>query len=243
METMSNRREQKTSLLFIAIFILLSIANSCTQASPPAFPIPTQKIQTITASRTNFLTETLIPTFPFQSISRPLEGKFFFVELWVRIEGSGTLPSMRIDKPSYFFDRVSDQLNINSEKKYLPWKSTNWGLVGQGESLHGTIGGGASSNLTIVQQFPAKFEIPISTGKVNERNNVELIPIPVVFLGISVNGILSFEIHEKTIFLKPNETWSQVEEIIIFSDKYDGKIQVKSSITNYGWLDINSIRQ
>lgn len=212
----------KQALIVFHVILIVLVTGACGNATA---------VTTVTAT---------IPTFypaPVPSAtSKPLSKKFLFVEIWVKVIGTGIVGSTRVDKPLYFFD--NPELYLYGVKSLT---SNDLGYIGQGTSMHGSAGGGVASTLTTFQQFPYQTSLTVSTGKMNELYSAELVAIPVTFLSVSEDGVIVVEINTNEIMLTPGESWIWTVDTPIFSDKYDGTIQVISSVTNYGWLDIDSI--
>ena len=89
--------------------------------------------------------------------------------------------------------------------------------------------------------LPYETDIPVFTGKVDEPST-RMISIPVVLLTISADGTLVVEIDSRMMILAPDESWSRVVEADVYTDIYNGHLRVTSSVTNYGWLDIATIK-
>jgi hypothetical protein len=217
---------RKRTLIILSVILIASLLGAC-ETAPPILPV------TVAAPiLTSYPTLTPIPF----ATSKALSKKFLFVEVWVKVTGTGTVGSIRIDKPSYFFD--SSELYIYRGK---PLTSNDLGYIGQGTSMHGSAGGGIASTLTTMQQFPYQTSLTVSTGKMKNQYSVEFVSIPVNIISVSETGIIVVDIDKTETILAPGESWSLTMDTRVLSDRLDGSVEVISSVTNYGWLDFAAI--
>jgi hypothetical protein len=228
----SQTKKQPIHVWFSIVITILFTANACEQIVPANLPTSTQTV----SKKISTPFSTSIPTSSSQIISKRPEGKFLFIEIWLSINGLGKVPSALIDRPSYSFNNQSKELiyRHNSIEELLDLSTL--GFIGQGRSLHGTAGTGSASGLTIIQSFPMALDITIATGEISNRDTPEYILTPVLFSSVLSDGTILIEIQENLLALKPNESWSLAKEIIFSSEKYNGRLNITSSMTNYGWL-------
>jgi hypothetical protein len=178
----------------------------------------------------------------FEGVSQPPEGKYLFVELWVKKEGTGGT----IDRPQYDFKPRTKVLRPYRSKEQFPFDVTDWGMVGKGENIEG---GGSAGHLTIISTLPFSTTIPVFTGNTitylagqpNEYLVEEMIEFPVVFLAASADGALAVEINSRLVVLAAGENWSRVVEIDVLEDHTTRHYRIVSSLTNYGWLERSQI--
>jgi|GEM_PF-2547550 hypothetical protein len=183
-----------------------------------------------------------IPTSTKEVVSKRPEDKFLFVQVWLSIEGVGNVPSALIDRPSYRFDEETKELSFNRNNEKLLLTISDFGFIGQGTSLEGTAGGGVGSILIPIKNIPVNLEIYVPTGNISQHGySAEYKKLQANITEIYPDGSIYIEIDNELVILKPDEVWL-VEKIITYSsDQYAGYKNIKSSIKNYGWLDIELI--
>ncbi len=167
----------------------------------------------------------------FEAVERPLEGKYFFVEIWVHMDGV----SMTISRSLYSFDPITGALTTRLNAEQFPLE--NWGFVGKGVSALGSARG-----LTIVSSLPYENNIGVFTGNLDEYGNPEFKEVPIKLLELSTDGKLSLEIDGQSFILAINEKWEHSDETDFIRDGIEHHYQITSSITNYGWFDRNRIQ-
>lgn len=184
-----------------------------------------------------------IPTNTIEAVSKRPEDKFLFVQVWLSIEGIGNVPSALIDRPSYHFDEETKELSYNRNNEKLLLTLSDFGFIGQGRNLEGTAGGGTGSILIPIRSMPILLEIYVPTGNISQTgySSAELQKLQANITEIYPDGTIYIEIDNELVILKSDEVWL-VEKVITYSsDQYDGHKIIKSSIKNYGWLDIELI--
>jgi hypothetical protein len=177
-----------------------------------------------------------------QGISQAPEGKYLFVQKWIKEEGTGRGFSWGPDRTHYYiFNPVSRILNTNCLKEKFKFEPTTWGFMGNVYSAYGNTGGQIRGVLDLIQAFPNKTEIEVFTGKVDGRLE-DFISIPVELLAVTAEGVLLVEIEGRCMVLAPNESWSRVVEADVANEAANGHLIITSSVTNYGWIDIANIK-
>jgi hypothetical protein len=180
-------------------------------------------------------------TTPHTLLQRP-EGRFLFVEVWRKIEGAGKVPGgPRIDRPTYSFDVQSKNLTLGQDKAESLLATSDWGFLGEGTSMHGTAGGGPASAAMVMEQLPVNTNLVVPTGNVTESGTPEFKTLTVTLYSISAGGAIFLDVGGQSVVLKPDEAWTVTKEILYSSDQYSGVITITSSITNHGWLSMESI--
>jgi hypothetical protein len=218
---------KKRIFLFSLFLLVLSSATGC--GAPVLSPTSTSTPESITVCP------------DFQGISQPPEGKYLFVQKWVKREATGWGFSWGLDRSHfYIFNPVLRILDTHTKIIYLDFKPTTWGLMGDGHSSQGDAGREYRSGVVLIQVFPYKTEIEVLTGKV-EGNSASLTSIPVELLAVTAEGVLLIEIEGRCMVLAPNESWSRVVEADVANEAANGHLIITSSVTNYGWLDIPNI--
>jgi hypothetical protein len=178
----------------------------------------------------------------FQGVTKPPEGKYLFVQKWVKREATGWGFSWGPDRIHYYiFDPVLRLLQTKTHIIYLDFKPTTWGLIGDGHSSQGDAGREYGSGVVLMQAFPYKTEIEVFTGKV-EKSSESMTSIPVELLAVSADGVLLVEIDGRRMVLAPNESWSRVVEADVANEVSNGHLIITSSVINYGWIDISNIK-
>lgn len=202
---------------------------------------PTQSF-TISQTPTVFSTKESTVTATPQVITQRPEDKFLFVEVWLNVDGTGTVPGgALIDRPGYYFNSETLELSYKRNNQEEILSSSDFGFIGQGRSLNGTSGGGISSQIITIKDFPLSIDMVIATGNINEQGTSEYITTPILFLSALTDGTLIIEVDSQTINLYPNQPLVFTKEISFSSEKYNGKVITTSSINNYGWLILELI--
>jgi hypothetical protein len=231
-------KEVKKSVFFLVCPCLLFLVFGSAACSPNTDL--TAPVSSIAGSKTPTTFSADTPTATPQIILQRPEGKFLFVEVWRKIEGTGKVPGgPRIDRPTYSFDVQSKNLTLGHDKAESLLGPSDWGFLGEGTSMHGTAGGGTASAARVIEQLPVITNLVVPTGNVTESDAPEFKTLAVTLYSISVDGTIFLEVGGQSVVLKPDEAWTVTKEILYSSDQYSGVITITSSITNYGWLDLN----
>jgi hypothetical protein len=214
----------KNRIFFFSLFLLfLFAATGC--GAPLSASSSTSTIENPTACP------------DLQGISQAPEGKYFFVEIWVKREATGWGFSGATDRArNYIFDPVSRVLDTNYYRNDFDFTPTTWGFIGDGDSSHGDAGWGRRSVLALIQTFPYKTDIQVFNGKVEGYSENKIL-IPVELLAVTAEGVLLIEIEGRCMVLAPNESWSRVVEADVANEVKNGHLIITSSVTNYGWLE------
>lgn len=166
-------------------------------------------------------------------VTRPPTDTYLFVELWVEVRGSGTLPTLIVDFPGYQFNPAAGTLRpfFNPVPALHP---SMWGFTGAGNSRSGAAGAGMASSLLVIQNLPYTTTLMLGTGAtagVYEQTRAA----PVVLLGATEEGALRATIDGKPVTLLPGDSWSKTVGADLKTAEYDGRYDVISTVTNYGW--------
>lgn len=169
-----------------------------------------------------------------QSVAQPPAEQYLFVELWVRVTGTGNLPLLCIDFPGYEFEPDTGELTPFFEEELPDLVPSDWGFVGRGSSRGGAAGCGAASGLTAVPSLPYTTTLGLATGRTDDWQE-ELRAVPVVLQAIAADGMLTATIDGTEVMLAPGEHWSTSAVADLVNEEFQGQYQVTSSVTNYGW--------
>ncbi|MDH5506683.1 MAG: hypothetical protein OEZ02_05645 [Anaerolineae bacterium] len=206
---------------------LLAACGAPPAAEPSLLPSPTPQPTT--------------PQGVASPVLNPLPDKYLFIEVWVDTGGSGNLPQIRMDRPRYQFDALAGILDIFASRADISLAASQWGFIGQGQSLSGAAGGGAASQLVTIDRFPFELSFDIFSG-ILEAGFPQLEPVPVILLAVSEDGVLALQIGEQLTQLPVGESWSHRDAAELALDEYNGVFDIVSTITNYGWLDRSQIQ-
>ena len=208
--------------LFLASLGLVLPLAGCALIRPPgpaAEPAPTSS-----------------PAPRLESVSQPPEGRYLFVELWVRVEGTGSLPRLMIDFPGYRFVPPTGARRPFGPGPGLSLTATDWGFVGQGTSRGGDAGGGAASSLKPIPRLPYTTTLGLFAGALSGSQET-MRELPVILEAAAADGRLRVSIDGQRLVLGPGESWSRSVEASVMTPRYRGRYRVTSSLTNHGWHD------
>ncbi len=166
-------------------------------------------------------------------VPQPPADTYLFVELWVEVRGTGTLPPLIVDFPGYSFNPAAGTLR----PAFSPVPALHpsaWGFAGAGTSRSGAAGAGIASNLLMVPTLPFSTTIPIGTGA-TVGNYEQTRAATVELLGISQEGVLRATIDGAPELLQPGSSWARRVGANLKTAEYDGHYDVISTVTNYGW--------
>ena len=158
---------------------------------------------------------------------------YLFVELWLQVDGSGTLPRLCIDFPGYQFNPSTGVLEpfFGSLPQLQP---TDLGFAGRGQSRTGAAGCGAASDLTAIASLPYTTTIAVGTGETTEYGATTR-AAPVVLESVDQDGTLSATIDGEHVTLTAGAQWLNVAEADLVNNQFNGHYILTSWITNYGW--------
>jgi hypothetical protein len=180
---------------------------------------------------------TRTPPPPLAGVSQPPAGKYLFVEVWTTVGGTGHLPQLMIDFPTYRYNRESGALESYTGGANLDLGAGDWGLAGRGSSRGGDAGGGAASQLESIRELPYSTTVRIFTGQVGEMGMEDTRSAPVVVEAVDGEGRLMATIDGERVLLAPGEAWSRTVEADVSTREGKGHYVVTSVVTNYGWLE------
>jgi len=198
------------SCLFIAVVLATSASAALAYARPSA-----------------------APTLVHGARAAVPEGQYLFVELWVQVDGTGTLPALCVDFPQYEFNSRSGTLTPFFGE-LPPLAAGDIGFVGDGTSRRNAASCGASSSLQAVTGLPYATSIGVFTGTVSGYHEA-LIQVPATLDTVAADGTLTATIGGVQVVLAPGQVWAQVGTGDLVSGPYTGSYHVRSSLTNYGW--------
>lgn len=223
-------------LIYLCILLIIFSNTACLPNNNLTIPV-----STVASSETPTTLSTETPVTTAQIVLQRPEGRFLFVEVWRKIEGTGKVPGgPRIDRPTYSFDVQSKNLTVGHNSAESLLAPTDWGFLGEGTSLHGTAGGGIASAAMVIERLPVNTNLVVPTGNVTESDKPEFNTVSITLYSISVDGTIFLEVGGQSVVLKPDEAWTVTKEILYSSEQYSGVIIITSSITNYGWLSLSS---
>ncbi|HRC76391.1 MAG TPA: hypothetical protein PLO33_12010 [Kouleothrix sp.] len=167
------------------------------------------------------------------SVAQPPTATYLFVELWVEVHGSGTLPGYVAGSPGYQFNPPAGTLRP-SAGSIPPLYPSDWGFAGAGTSRSGAAGSGADSALLVIPTIPYSTTLPIGTGAAGpkyEHTRDGLVELR----GVSKDGTLDAVIDGQHVSLVPGAIWQKTVGADLKAGGYNGHYDVTSSVTNYGW--------
>ena len=209
----------------IAACLLALLIGACSAPSPVAAPSPNPLLPTATANRT------LAP------VKAPLAGRYVFVEALVTVDGTGALPAVMIDFPTYTFDKSTGTVGRFSAETSIPLGDTDWGLLGTGSMRMGSAGGGAATQLVPIPALPYTTTIGVFTGKANADGQEEMRQAPLVLEAMTPEGTLVVRIDGRRVMLAPGAAWTQIAEADVQTPQGAGHYRVTMRIMNHGWLE------
>lgn len=186
---------------------------------------------------------TRTPPPPLEGVLQPPAGKYLFVEVWVTVDGTGHLPQLMIDFPSYRLDRENGALGYYIGGASLELGPGDWGLAGRGSSRGGDAGGGAASQLEHIQGLPYNTTVRIFTGQASGMGMEKMRSAAVVVEAVDGEGRLMATIDGETVLLLPGEAWSRTVEADVRTPEGQGHYRITSWVTNYGWLERSLLGQ
>lgn len=166
------------------------------------------------------------------------EGKYLFVCYWIHTEGTGNLPVIFIDFPTFSFDAETGNLKLHSRfaKDLTKYQL---GFFGMGQSRSGAAGSGIASRLIPINYLPFTTVVFRFIDFEDEEEIYERIIFTIK--QISMDGTIEVEIADMCLSLRAGEKWEHVVEKDVETSLGIGHIKVSHSLTNYGWLDRNKI--
>ena len=169
-------------------------------------------------------------------VSQPPAGKYLFVEMRVRVDGSGNLPQIMVDFPEYVFNPATGVLASYRGAGLIQLPPEAWGFVGDAYSRTPAVGGGASTTVKPFASLPFSQTIELLEGA--QPDGVERVRrAPVEIVAVSADGSVSLRIDGQQVRLVAGQTWTRDISASVSVGRYSGRYHVVSSVTNYGWLD------
>ena len=167
------------------------------------------------------------------SVAQPPTATYLFVELWVEVAGTGNLPAYSVGSPGYQFNPPAGTLRP-SAGVIPPLHPSAWGYSGDGLSRSGAAGSGAESLLRVIPSIPYSTTLEIGTGTAGpayEHTRSALVELR----GVSEDGTLDAVIDGQQVSLVPGGRWQKTVAASLKTAEYDGRYELTSSVTNYGW--------
>lgn len=202
-------------ILAILLLVILAACAPLVPLNPPA---------TLTPTPLNVPpTPTLRPAVDFvQGINQVPAGKVLFVEYWRVSDGSGNCPgAVMIDFPGYSFSagQLDAYTGISSPTGKLD--AGIIGLLGDGDTNRGAMGGGISSGLYAIQSLPYPIEHHLGT-----------------IYSVYQQGEIVVDIWGQTFWLEPGQSW-----VLQVGGDPSSECHTITTyrFTNYGFLDNDNV--
>ena len=166
-------------------------------------------------------------------VAHPPPGTYLFVELWVEVRGTGTLPPLIVEAPGYQFNPPTGVL-LPTLQPIPPLYPSSWGFAGHGTSRKGTAGSGTRSSLSVIPTMPYSTTLAIGDGTAGPEYE-HTRTATVELLAADEDGVLLAQIDGARIELVPGGRWQKTVGADLKAAPYKGHYDVISSVTNYGW--------
>lgn len=210
----------------LAIFWAILLAGCMSTSSLQTPSMPTTQP---TPSPQPPATPTLQPAVEYtEGLGEIPPGKFLFVEYWDTSDGTSITGQCEgaamIDFPGYSFG--SGELDAPNLEFGRGWRNSFTppiGFFGVGRNNQGAMGGGASSELNVIDTLPY---VPPSYAE------------PIIH-SVDAEGAIVAEVGGETYFIKPGESW--IQQFGSYPSPLCHQVTT-SRLTNYGLLDKSQIR-
>jgi streptogramin lyase len=205
-----------STTLQMLVLLALVLTAACTPVQHTA-----DTMQPTAEQPTPQLAHQLTPAVEYaDSISAVPEGYALFIELWNHYQGEGACSEIMIDFPTY--DYSGDILS--GEEFYETPNNRSRVIIGSGNSVGGTAGGGISSGLTAVDRLPF-----ILAGDSPQ----------LILRAVASDGSLVVDIDGHAFWIHAGSDWEAT-----FDGKNDGpwkgdadcRVVRMMTLTNYGLL-------
>jgi hypothetical protein len=224
--------------LLICCVILLAACDSATASPTPAETAPTIEATAEAVSTGDASVPTSTPAPPITPVTKAVEGKFLFVEIWYEASGNGDLPRLIIDFPTYAFNPVLGTLSSTQFSRGRPivLRSGDWGLLGTGSRRSGSAGGGTGSGLERLPALPFNTNITLATGAATDSGETTRKAV-VRLQGATSDGKVEAVIDGERVVLAPGARWERKFAADLTTASHKGRYDLTSTVTNYGWID------
>jgi len=223
------------------LFLVFLVVQGCqtgdvTGNRTPAFNNPT----TVSQTPTDTSSITSVPSTTQPERVHPLLGTFLFIEYVTVVEGTGTLPELRLDFPRYIFN-PNTQLLRPLQIPFPGLEKNDVGYLGIARQRKGSAGAGAASTIEIIAQLPFTFQAALFAGKF-EQESEKYEPLNIVIHGFDSNGQLLASIANENVLLRSGQSWNKTVEAEMSSGVYAGHVVVEHKLINHGELPRENIQ-
>lgn len=230
-----------------AILFALAIAITCSLLAPGMPRAPSATATPVAPTGTAQITATPAPTrtprptsLPITPIAAPPPGYYLFIELRIDVGGTGRLPQMMIDFPTYDFDPSSGTLKPVYLRAGFALAPEEWGFFGCDRTRSGAAGGGEASGVTVIERLPVTGTIGILTGGgLDGLGTWRMAPMDLV--AVADDGSAELNIDGARVVLAPGGYWEHYATAPVSTTQFNGTYQVTQRVINYGWHDRRSI--
>ena len=209
----------------IAACLLALLLSAC------SVPAPASSNPHIPAAPTATTNPTIAP------VKGPLSGRYVFAEALVTVDGTGALPAVMIDFPTYTFDKSTGTVGRFSAESSIPLDEADWGLLGTGSVRTGAAGGGAATQLVPIPALPYTTTVGVFTGKADADGVEEMRQAPLVLEAMTPEGTLVVYVDGRRVMLARGAAWTQVVEADVQTPQGTGHYRVITRVVNHGWLE------
>ena len=223
----------------LCCIVLLAACDAASATPLPLMVSPEATLESLLTVATGVpAPPTATPAPPITAISRAPEGKYLFVEIWNDAVGSGNLPRQIIEFPTYAFDAAKGSLSPTqfSRGRLSALHQGDWGLLGTGSHRSGAAGSGSGSGLERLTALPFSTNIMLATGQASDSGETTRKAI-VKLVGASSDGKVEAEIDGERVVLAPGARWQRKFSVELITVSHNGRYELTSTVTNYGWLE------
>lgn len=233
---------QRAALLLWCILLLP--ACDATSPEPAPFVVPEVTVESTEPVTTSIpIPATSTPAPPITPVSKPLDGKYLFIEISYDAAGSGNLPRQVIEFPTYAFDPAKGTLSPTQYSRGRPIapRAGDWGLVGAGSRRSGAAGQGSGNGLERLSALPFNTNVTMASGQATDNGEATRKAL-VKLQGAASDGRVEAVIDGERVVLAPGAHWQRTFSIALKTATHDGHYDLTSTVTNYGWLDQTRIQ-
>jgi hypothetical protein len=229
---------RRAAMAFCCILLL----SACDAASATPLPLVVSPEATLESPLTVAAGEpapsTSTPAPPITAINKTPDGKYLFLEIWYDAVGSGNLPRQIIEFPTYAFDSAKGSLSPTqfSRGRLSALHQGDWGLLGTGSRRSGSAGSGSGSGLERLTALPFSTNVTLATGQASDSGETTRKAI-VKLVGASSDGKVEAEIDGERVVLAPGARWQRKALVELTTVSHNGRYDLTSTVTNYGWLE------
>lgn len=232
----------KLTRLTLSLCCLLLLLSACDAASPTPLPVSVGPEATLESSLTVTTgvpaPPTSTPAPPIVAITKSLDGKYLFIEIWYDAVGSGNLPRQMIEFPTYAFDSAKGILSPTQFSRGRPvaLHQGDWGVLGTGSRRSGSAGSGSGSGLERLTALPFSTNVALATGQATDSGEATRKAV-VKLQGASSDGKVEAVIDGERVVLAPGARWQRRFSVELTTVSHIGRYDLTSTVTNYGWLE------